>query len=91
MCIRDRPCAHYGKTPPCAELIAELRPARVVIAMLDPFAKVDGRGVARLREAGIEVSVGCLEEEAIALNRHFLVAQTLGRPYVCLLYTSRCV
>ncbi len=78
------PCAHYGKTPPCAELIAGLRPARVVIAMLDPFAKVDGRGVARLREAGIEVSIGCLEQEAIALNRHFLVAQTLGRPYVTL-------
>ena len=78
------PCAHYGKTPPCASLIAELHPARVVIAMQDPFAHVNGRGIALLREAGIEVSVGCLEHEAQEINRHFLVAQTLGRPYVTL-------
>lgn len=78
------PCAHYGKTPPCAELIAKLHPARVVVAMLDPFAKVDGRGVARLQAAGIEVVVGCLEQEATELNRHFLVAQTCGRPYITL-------
>lgn len=78
------PCSHHGKTPPCADLLASLHPRRVVIAMADPFAQVDGRGIARLRDAGIEVSVGILEPEAKRLNRHFIVAQTAHRPYVTL-------
>lgn len=78
------PCAHYGKTPPCARLIVKTGFPRVVVGCVDPFAKVQGRGIAILREAGIEVKVGVLEQECLALNRRFITAQTLHRPYVTL-------
>lgn len=78
------PCAHYGKTPPCAQLLIDSRVARVVVGTLDPFAKVAGRGVAMLREAGIAVTVGVLEEECRDLNRRFLTAHSEGRPWVML-------
>lgn len=78
------PCAHYGKTPPCAELLIRSRVGRVVIGSPDPFAKVNNRGIAMLREAGIEVEVGVLEDECRELNRAFLTAHTLHRPYVIL-------
>ncbi len=78
------PCSHYGKTPPCAELIVRHRIPRVVVGCLDPFPEVSGRGVARLREAGIEVVTGVLEEECKALNRAFMTCQTLRRPFVTL-------
>lgn len=78
------PCAHYGKTPPCALLIVRTGIPRVVVGCVDPFAKVQGRGIAILREAGIEVEVGVLEAECQALNRRFFTAQTLGRPYITL-------
>lgn len=76
------PCSHYGKTPPCARLIIERGIPRVVVGCLDPFAAVAGRGVAMLREAGIEVIVGVLEQECRALNRRFITAHTTGRPWV---------
>lgn len=79
------PCAHYGKTPPCAELIARCGIPRVVVGCADPFARVDGRGIRMLREAGAEVVVGVLEEECLALNRPFMAtARQALRPWVTL-------
>lgn len=78
------PCAHYGKTPPCALLLIRTGIPRVVVGCVDPFAKVQGRGIAMLREAGVEVKVGVLEEECRRLNRRFITAQTLRRPYITL-------
>lgn len=78
------PCSHYGKTPPCAKLIIDSGIPRVVIGMKDPNEKVAGRGVAMLRDAGVEVVTGVLEEECRELNRKFVTAHTLHRPYITL-------
>ena len=78
------PCSHYGKTPPCAELIIRKRIPRVVVGCLDPFPEVSGRGVRMLREAGIEVLTGVMEKEARQLNKAFMTFQTQKRPYVTL-------
>ena len=78
------PCSHYGKTPPCAELIIKKGIGRVVVGCLDPNPKVAGRGVRMMQEAGIEVYVGVLEEECRELNKRFFCLQEKGRPYVTL-------
>lgn len=78
------PCAHYGKTPPCAMLIVKTGIPRVVVGCVDPFAKVQGRGIEILRNAGVDVTVGVLEKECKELNRRFFTAQTLHRPYITL-------
>lgn len=78
------PCSHYGKTPPCAKLIIEKGVRRVVVGCVDPFAKVHGRGIQMLRDAGIEVTVGVLEQECLALNRRFITFNTHRRPFVTL-------
>lgn len=78
------PCSHYGKTPPCAELIIKKRIPRVVIGCLDPFPEVSGRGVRMLREAGVEVVTGVMEKEAWELNRVFMTFQEKRRPYIYL-------
>lgn len=78
------PCSHYGKTPPCAQLIIDLGIPRVVIACGDPFDKVRGRGVKMLRDAGVEVAEGVLEDEARRLNPKFFTAHTLHRPFITL-------
>lgn len=78
------PCSHYGKTPPCADLIIETGIPRIVIGCKDPFIKVSGRGIKKLEEAGREVTVGVLETECKALIRNFIVFNTLHRPYVVL-------
>lgn len=78
------PCAHYGKTPPCAELIVRKGVLRCVVGCIDPFAKVSGRGVEMLREAGIEVTVGVLEKECRELNRRFFTFHEKRRPYIIL-------
>lgn len=78
------PCSHQGKTPPCAELIVQKGIPRVVVANMDPFPSVNGRGIARLREAGVEVRIGCLEEEGRFLNRRFFTFVEKRRPFVVL-------
>ena len=78
------PCSHYGKTPPCAKLLADIGIGRVVVAAGDPNPKVSGRGIAMLRQAGIQVEEGLLAEESRELNKTFMTAQTLGRPFVTL-------
>ncbi len=78
------PCCHYGKTPPCTELILQHRIPRVVVACADPNPEMDGKGVQRLRDQGCEVVVGVLEKEARELNRRFFTAQEKRRPYIIL-------
>jgi diaminohydroxyphosphoribosylaminopyrimidine deaminase/5-amino-6-(5-phosphoribosylamino)uracil reductase len=78
------PCSHYGKTPPCADLIIKKGVRRVVVACIDEFAEVQGRGIKKIREAGIEVEVGVLEEECKALNRRFFTFHREKRPYIIL-------
>ena len=78
------PCSHYGKTPPCADLIIKKGVRRVVVGCIDEFAEVKGRGIRKLREAGIEVEVGVLEEECKALNRRFFTFHRENRPYIIL-------
>lgn len=78
------PCAHYGKTPPCAELIITSGIRHVVVAMLDPYPEVSGRGVAMLRSAGVRVDVGIIQSEAEALNAPFVSLWRRGRPYISL-------
>ena len=78
------PCSHYGKTPPCADLIIKKGVRRVVVGCIDEFAEVQGRGIQKLRDAGIEVEVGVLEAECKALNRRFFTFHREKRPYIIL-------
>ncbi len=78
------PCSHYGKTPPCADLIIRTGIPRVVVGCVDPFSKVSGRGIQRLRDAGVDVKVGVLEKECQQLIRRFVTFNTKQRPYVTL-------
>lgn len=82
--VNLEPCSHYGKTPPCAELIIQKQIPRVVIGQKDPFSEVSGRGIKMLQESGVEVVVGVLESDCEALNKRFLTVQRLHRPYVIL-------
>ncbi|MFD2111970.1 bifunctional diaminohydroxyphosphoribosylaminopyrimidine deaminase/5-amino-6-(5-phosphoribosylamino)uracil reductase RibD [Thiorhodococcus fuscus] len=76
------PCCHHGRTPPCADALVEAGVARVVCAMVDPNPLVAGKGLARLKDAGIETSIGVLEAEARSLNPGFIKRLEQGRPYV---------
>lgn len=78
------PCSHYGKTPPCADLIISKGIPRVVVGCIDPFSQVSGRGIQKLRDAGIDVTVGVLEDECKNLIRRFVTFNTQKRPYITL-------
>lgn len=78
------PCSHYGKTPPCSDLIIEKKIPHVVIGTTDTFAEVDGRGIEKLRKAGIIVETGVLENECRWLNRRFFTFHQKKRPYIIL-------
>jgi len=78
------PCAHHGKTPSCADLLIHKNVKKVVAACRDPFFRVDGKGIEKLKKAGIEVESGLMEKEAIELNKRFFTFHQKKRPYVIL-------
>jgi diaminohydroxyphosphoribosylaminopyrimidine deaminase/5-amino-6-(5-phosphoribosylamino)uracil reductase len=78
------PCAHFGKTPPCADLIIRNRIAKVVIGCRDPFEEVNGRGIEKLKAAGVEVELGVLEENCKELNKRFFTYHIDHMPYIIL-------
>ncbi len=78
------PCSHFGKTPPCADKIIEMGIPRVVVGSTDPNEKVNGKGIAKLRAAGVEVVTGVLEAECDELNKRFFTYHRQHRPYVIL-------
>jgi diaminohydroxyphosphoribosylaminopyrimidine deaminase/5-amino-6-(5-phosphoribosylamino)uracil reductase len=78
------PCVHYGKTPPCTDLIIKSKIPKVVIGSRDVFKKVNGKGIQKLQAEGVEVIVGVLEKECIQLNKRFFTFQEKQRPYIIL-------
>ncbi len=78
------PCVHHGKTPPCADLLVQKKIKKVVIANRDPFDQVDGKGIEKLKNAGVEVVLGIMGAEAIELNKRFFTFHQKKRPYVIL-------
>jgi len=84
MYVTLEPCSHFGKTPPCANLVVRMKIPKVVAGSMDPNEKVAGRGLECLRNAGCEVETGLLEEECNRMNRRFLTVHQKGRPYIIL-------
>src|ERR1019366_6213146 len=82
--VNLEPCSHFGKTPPCADMIVSHKIKRVVIGSFDPNLQVNGQGIQKLKDAGIEVSTGVLEEESDFLNRRFMTFHRQHRPYIIL-------
>lgn len=78
------PCSHFGKTPPCSDLLIHHQFKRVVIGCIDTFSEVSGKGIEKLKNAGIEVKIGVLEKECRALNKRFFTFHEKKRPYVIL-------
>ena len=82
--INLEPCAHFGKTPPCTNLIIESKIPKVVIGSVDSYSEVSGKGIERIQNAGIEVIVGVLEKESRELNKRFFTFHENNRPYIIL-------
>jgi diaminohydroxyphosphoribosylaminopyrimidine deaminase/5-amino-6-(5-phosphoribosylamino)uracil reductase len=82
--VNLEPCAHFGKTPPCADLIVEAGIPTVVIGTIDPFASVAGKGIEKLKKAGIQVKVNILKEACLELNKRFFTFHQKKRPYIIL-------
>jgi diaminohydroxyphosphoribosylaminopyrimidine deaminase/5-amino-6-(5-phosphoribosylamino)uracil reductase len=82
--VNLEPCSHYGKTPPCVDLIIEKKIKRVIIGMVDPFEQVAGKGIEKLKNSGVVVTVGVLEEACKELNKRFIHFHAKKRPYVIL-------
>lgn len=78
------PCAHFGKTPPCSDLVIEKKIPEVFVGCRDPFKQVNGKGIEKMQAAGIKVTTGVLEEEARALNKRFISFHNRHRPYIIL-------
>lgn len=78
------PCAHFGKTPPCSDLIIANKIPKVVIGSIDPFSAVNGKGIQKLMDSGIDVTTGILEKECLVLNKRFFTFHEKKRPYIIL-------
>ncbi len=86
--VNLEPCSHHGKTPPCADLVIARGIPKVVIGNVDPFEKVQGQGIRKLQEAGIEVTTGMLEKEGAWLNRRFFTFHTKKRPFMLIKFAQ---
>lgn len=86
--VNLEPCSHFGKTPPCSDLIIEKHIPNVVIGMIDPFKKVAGKGIKKLIDAGCNVKVGVLEDKCVKLNKRFLTFHLKKRPYIILKWAT---
>ncbi|MCW8896806.1 MAG: bifunctional diaminohydroxyphosphoribosylaminopyrimidine deaminase/5-amino-6-(5-phosphoribosylamino)uracil reductase RibD [Flavobacteriales bacterium] len=82
--ISLEPCAHFGKTPPCADLIVQHKIPHVVIGCIDTYAEVAGKGIEKLKKAGIKITLGVLEKECLAINKRFFTFHNKKRPYIIL-------